>query len=291
MTVRHREGVMTTSRHPVIVGVDGSPAAFGAVRWAADEAVRLDRPLRVIHALETHDPDEEVADGHPLAIDAATEIRNWQPGLSVTAATWCGGPARVLVEQSRDAALVVVGSRGSGGFRSLLIGSVGAHLAAHAHCPVLVVHHAERWAGPEAALPRGEPVVVAVDGSPDAALGLGLGFAEAASRGVPLHAIRTWHEPEHRWSHPPAPARLAAAAERELLAELAPWRSAFPGVAVVPRVEHCPTVPLVLDAARDALMLVIGARGRGGFEGVRLGAVARQVLEHAERPVLVARRG
>ncbi|MFI5916794.1 universal stress protein [Dactylosporangium sp. NPDC051541] len=282
---------MTVSRHPVIVGVDGSPAAFGAVRWAADEAVRLGRPLRIIHALEMHGPYEEIADEHSLAIDAATEIRAWQPGLHVTTATWYGEPARVLVDQSRTAGLIVVGSRGSGGFRSLLVGSVGVHLAAHAHCPVLVVHHAERWAGPESPLPRREPIVVAVDGSADAALGLSLGFAEAANRAVALHAIRTWHEPEHRWSRSPGPAGLAAATERELLAELEPWCSKYPGVTVVPRVEHCPSVPVMLDAARDALMFVIGARGRGGFEGVRLGAVARQVLEHAQVPVLVARRG
>ncbi|WP_426512786.1 universal stress protein [Dactylosporangium sp. McL0621] len=80
------------------------------------------------------------------------------------------------------------------------------------------------------------------------------------------------------------------AAERALSADLEPWRGKFPTVEVVPRVEHCPTVPAMLDAARDALMFVIGARGHGGFLGVRLGAVALQVLEHAGTPVLVARR-
>ena len=282
---------MTSSRHPVIVGVDGSPAASGAVRWAADEAMRRGQLLRIIHALAVHDPYEEVTDEHGLAIEAATEVRNWQPGLHVTTATWHGEPARVLVEQSRTADLVVVGSRGSGGFRSLLVGSVGVHLAAHAHCPVLVVHHAERFAGPESPLPHHQPVVVAADGSADAELGLGLAFAEAAARGVALHAMRTWHEPEHRRGRAADPAGLATAAGRELAADLELWRAKYPAVTVVPRVEPCPSVPVMLDAARDALMMVVGARGRGGFDGVRLGAVARQVLEHAESPVLVARRG
>ncbi|MEU7872118.1 universal stress protein [Dactylosporangium sp. NPDC049140] len=281
---------MIASRRPVIVGVDGSPAAFGAVRWAADEAMRLGQPLRIIHALEVHGPYEEVSDEHGLAIEAANEIRHWQPGLEVTTTTWHGEPARVLIEQSRSASLVVVGSRGSGGFHSLLVGSVGVHLASHAHCPVLVVHHAERWAGPESPLPQREPIVVAADGSDDAEYGLSLGFAEAASRGVALHAMRTWHEPEHRRGRSADPAGLAAAAERALTADLEPWRGKFPTVEVVPRVEHCPTVPAMLDAARDALMFVIGARGHGGFPGVRLGAVALQVLEHAGTPVLVARR-
>ncbi|GAA3453448.1 universal stress protein [Dactylosporangium matsuzakiense] len=282
---------MTAIRHPVIVGVDGSPAAFGAARWAADEAVRLGQSLRIFHALEVHDPYEEVCDEHGLAVEAATEIRGLYPGLEVTTGTWRGEPARMLVEQSRTAALVVVGSRGVGGFRSLLVGSVGMHLAVHAHCPVLVVHHAERWARPQTPLPRHGPVVVASDGSDDAELGLRLAFAEAAARAVPLQAIRTWHEPEHHWGRSPDPAALVAAAEHELTAELQPWLSKYPAVTVVPRIEHCPSVPVMLEAARDALMFVIGARGRGGFEGVRLGAVARQVVEHADAPVLVARRG
>ncbi|MGI5239798.1 universal stress protein [Dactylosporangium sp. CA-139066] len=282
---------MTTSRHPVIVGVDPSPAAFGAVRWAADEAVRRGEPLHVVHALEVHGPLEEVPDQHGPAIDAATEIRRWQPGLQVTTATWHGEPARVLIEQSRGAGLVVVGSRGSGGFHALLVGSVGVHLAAHAHCPVLVVHHAERWAGPESPLPHREPVVVGADGSNDAELGLRLAFEEAAVRGVPVHAVRTWHEPEHRWGRSSDPAGLAAAAERALATDLEPWRSRYPTVAVRARVEHCPSAPGLLDAGRGALMIVVGARGRGGFPGVRLGAVTHQVLHHADAPVLVARHG
>jgi nucleotide-binding universal stress UspA family protein len=280
---------MNANRYPVIVGVDGSPAGFGAVRWAADEAVRLGRPLRIIHALELHGPYEEIVDEHGLAIDAATEIRHLQPSLHVTTASWYGEPARVLVEQSQHASLVVVGSRGTGGFHSLLVGSVGTHLAAHAHCPVLVVHHAERWAGPESALPHHGPVVVGADGSVAAAHALSLAFAEAAARAVPLRAVRTWHEPEHRWGRSATHTALAATAERELAAELEPWRAKYPTVEVQPHVAHCPSVPVLLDAARDALMIVLGARGQGGFEGLRLGAVTRQVLEHAAVPVLVAR--
>jgi nucleotide-binding universal stress UspA family protein len=287
----HQEGVMTANRQPVIVGIDGSPAAFGAVRWAADEATWLHRPLKIVHALELHGPFEEIADEHGLAIDAAAEIRNWRPGLHVTTASWFGEPARVLVELSRHAGLVVVGSRGSGGFRSLLVGSVGVHLAGHAHCPVLVVHHAERWAGPESSLPQGRPVVVGADGSADGEHALGLAYAEAAARAVPLVAVRTWHEPEHRWGLSAGHTTLAATARRELEADLEPWRAKYPAVPVEPKVAHCPSVPVLLDAAREALMVVVGARGRGGFEGMRLGAVSRQVLEHATVPVLVARQG
>lgn len=282
---------MATNRQPVIVGIDGSPASFGAVRWAADEAMRLRLPLKIVHALELHGPFEEVVDEHGLAIDAANEIRHWRPGLHVTTASWYGEPARVLVELSRHARLVVVGSRGSGGFRSLLLGSVGVHLAGHAHCPVLVVHHAERWAGPESSLPHSQPIVVGADGSADGERALGLAFAEGAARAVPLTAVRTWHEPEHRWGFSAGRTALAANTQRELENDLESWRAKYPTVPVEAHVAHCPSVPVLLDAARDALMVVLGARGRGGFEGLRLGAVTQQVLEHATVPVLVARQG
>lgn len=277
------------NRRPVIVGVDGSPASFGAVRWAADEAIRHDQPLRIIHAVQAHGPVEEIADDHGLAIQAAAEIRRWQPGLHVTPATWHGEPARVLVEQSRYASLVVVGSRGYGGFHALMLGSVGMHLAGHAHCPILVVHRAERWAGPETPMPQHRPVVVGADGSVGAEFTLALAFSEAADRGVPLTAVRAWREPQPHRGHIADVAELAASATRELTTELQPWRSKFPGVHVEARVRRGTAVPILLEETQDALMVVLGARGEGGFAGLQLGAVTHQVLEHATAPVLIAR--
>ncbi|MFF5229570.1 universal stress protein [Dactylosporangium sp. NPDC000521] len=84
---------MTANRRPVIVGVDGSPASFGAVRWAVDEAVRHGQQLRVTHAIAVPDAFEPATDEHEVALHAAVEARNWQPGLHVTTFTWCGSPA------------------------------------------------------------------------------------------------------------------------------------------------------------------------------------------------------
>ncbi|WP_238012316.1 universal stress protein [Dactylosporangium sp. AC04546] len=282
---------MSVVRRPVVVGIDGSPAAFGAVRWAADEAVRHGQPLRIAHALEDSGADGEApADEQRIALDAAAEARNWQPGLDVTTSTCPGSPARMLVEQSRQASLVVVGSRGRGGFRSLLVGSVSRQVAEHAVCPVLVVHHAERWAGPEAQLPRHAPVVVGVDGSAAGEVALDLAFAEASSRGVGLTAAWAWLEPVRRWGRHTDADRLADAARRELADDLGPWLAKFPAVEVRQRVMRGETVPLLLDEARAALMVVVGARGHGGFDGLKLGSVPSQVLDHADTPVLVARR-
>ncbi|MET7423677.1 universal stress protein [Dactylosporangium sp. NPDC005555] len=276
---------MAIIERPVIVGVDGSPAALGAVRWAADEAVRLRRPLRVTHALGVPGPSEEITDEQGLVLNAAVEARHWYPGLRVTTSTWYGRPAHVLREQSRHAELVVVGSRGHGGLHSLFVGSVGMHLARHAQCPVLVVHHAERWAGPESQLPSGPPVVVGADGSAGALTVMEAAFGEASARRVPLVAVRVWQPPSSRLVRRTDPDNLAA----ELDADLERLRAKDPAVEVEIRVRQGATVPVLLYEARDALMIVLGAHGLSGLTGMRLGAVTQHVLEHADTPVLVVR--
>lgn len=274
---------------PVIAGVDGSTASFGAARWAADEAVRLGRPLEIVRVVAPPGPIGGDADEHRVAIDIAAACRQWQPGLEITAAAWAGDPAAELCAHSRRAGLVVVASRGFGGFHSLVVGSVGTHLVAYAHCPVLVVHHGERWAGPESMLPRHQPVVVGVDGPASATEALGVAFDEAAHRGAPLVALRAWQRPSrgHGWSTGvDGPHRAAA---RELAACVEPWLAKYPEVDVAQRVVEGTAPAALLTAGADALLIVLGARGAGGFQELRLGAVAQQVLHHADVPVLVVR--
>ncbi|MER7274835.1 universal stress protein [Dactylosporangium sp. NPDC000244] len=280
---------MTANRRPVTVGVDGSPASFGAVRWAVDEAVRHGQPLRVTHAIAVAGALERAADEHEVALHAAVEARTWHPGLHVTTSTWRGSPARVLLDQSQSASLLVVGSRGMGGFGSLRIGSVGLQVAAHAHCPVLVVHHAERWAGPDVPLPQHQPIVVGADSSAHAEFAVELAFAEAMSRGVPLVAVRAWQEPAHHWGRATDLTQCAAGAYDMLAAGLEPWRAKYPTVPVDLRTVRGAPAPVLLAEGRDALMIVLGPRGTGGFDDLSMGSVTQQVLDHASAPVLVAR--
>ncbi|MEV0562691.1 universal stress protein [Dactylosporangium sp. NPDC050588] len=132
---------------PVVAGVDGSMASLGAVRWAADEAARHGRTLRIVHAMSW----EGHADGQGIVLDAADDARAWQPGISVETVTVGGRPGRVLQEQSRSASLVAIGGRTHDGGQ--LNSSVCAQLAAYAHCPVLVVNRGERWIPESAAGP------------------------------------------------------------------------------------------------------------------------------------------
>ncbi|GAA2574831.1 universal stress protein [Dactylosporangium fulvum] len=278
---------MIANRRPVIVGVDGSPASLGAVRWAVDEAVRHGKPLRITHALGVPGPSEQAVDEHVIALEAAIEARNWHRGLHITTSTWHGSPAHVLIEESRHASLVVVGSRRTRGFHSLLDGSVGLQLATHAYCPVLIVHHAERWTGPERPLPQ-QPIVVGSDGSAPSEFAVGLAFSEAATRGVHLVAVCAWREPARRWGRAADLTRLAAAVHDALAADLEPWQAKYPTVPVDLRAVRGTAAPVLLAEGSDALMVVLGPRGRDGFDDLRLGSVTQQVLDHATIPVLIA---
>jgi len=146
----------------VIVGVDGSETARKAVRWAAREAKLRGMKLELVSAWEI--PiysyasgygfpaiSEEMmksltarAEGHLAeALDEArAEAREVQ--IEIIAAE--GQPAKVLVEVAKGADLLVVGSRGLGGFRELLLGSVSQQCAQHATCPVVIVRHLEEGA-------------------------------------------------------------------------------------------------------------------------------------------------
>ncbi|MEV4135244.1 universal stress protein [Dactylosporangium sp. NPDC049742] len=276
-------GTMPGDIAPIVVGVDGSAASSGAVRWAVDEAARHGCPLMVVHALGMPVPFGLSAQEPAPARSAAALARGWEPTVEVGTVVVAGEPSDVLCEQSHHARLVVIGSRGFGGFAGLLLGSVGMHLSSRAACPVLVVHHAERWAGPEASLPRNGPVVVGVDGSSGSVLALELAFEEAAARNLPLDVIRAWQVPDS------GSASAEAAAGHALAAEVEPWRAKYPDVEIDLRLLPGTAAEALTRASEHAVMVVVGVRGRGGFTGSRLGSVSGQVLHHAAGPVLIAR--
>ncbi|GIG21342.1 universal stress protein [Cellulomonas chitinilytica] len=137
---------------PVVVGIDGSPGALAAAHAAAHEAWTLGRGLVVVHArptvpdpfgrgtgvpVRTDDPDHPT---HRAARAIADELAATYEGLHVDVELVDDDPATALVELSHASPLLVVGSRGLGGFRGMLLGSVSADVVREATCPVLVVH-------------------------------------------------------------------------------------------------------------------------------------------------------
>jgi nucleotide-binding universal stress UspA family protein len=134
----------------IVVGTDGSKCAAAAVQWAVTEAELRHADLEVVHGWMVTsvavDPTgmamgtcEET--GSILLKEAEAAVHEQSPGLSVTTLLTPLTPAGALVEASGDADLVVVGSRGHGGFTGLLLGSVGSQVVHHSQCPVVVVRH------------------------------------------------------------------------------------------------------------------------------------------------------
>jgi nucleotide-binding universal stress UspA family protein len=269
----------------MLVGYDGSSGSQQALRWAARQARARKVVLTVCQAWGPGFPiladDEAVlgfarrsgervlAEGLRLAgsIMEATDVR---PMLAP------GTAAAVLCEHSREADAVVTGARGRGGMAGLLLGSVAEHIAAHAHGAVVVVRG--HWS-PAAEFGRGS-VVVGADGSPRCRAAVDFAFGQAALSDVPLLALCALAD---------APGSLAdaRACQDDFEQTIAEALERYPRVAV-----HRSVVPggarsALLAACRDAQLVVVGARGRGGITGMSLGTVSRAVLHHAPCPAAV----
>ncbi|MFE0529262.1 universal stress protein [Micromonospora parva] len=283
---------------PVVVGVDGSPSSLAAAEHAARAAQLRSRPLLLVHGylhpfgygvpLNPYEigvpaPSEEA---QKMMERTAAELGERWPGLAVEARQVAGGPGATLIEESRRAELVVVGSRGRGGFAGLLLGSVGAQVAAHAHCPVLVVRPDEQ------PIPVDGPVLVGVDGSESSDLAVSVGADEAALRDVPLvlvHVVATdggrmvpEEIEESQAAHQAEAVRLLADASAVV-------RARHPDLVVREHpVRAAGAAQGLIEASGAAALLVVGTRGRAGFAGLLLGSVSQAAIQHAHCPVLVA---
>jgi nucleotide-binding universal stress UspA family protein len=288
------------TQRAVVAGVDGSECGLQAVRWAAAEASQRQLPLRLVaaHAWPSGglvgDPGlgvdyrtvlRDVVLGH-LAT-AAADARQVAPELDIEQVEVTGYPVPVLLGESAQAEIVVLGDRGLGGFTGLLIGSVAVEVTAHASCPVIVVRGSE----PDRTVPRPEPVVVGVDGSPTSEAATAFAFEAASLRRVPLVAVHVWRDvlvdatmaPLLDWD-------VIDSDEREVLAErLAGWTEKYPDVPVRRLVARDRPARALVEESGRAQLVVVGSRGRGGFHGLLLGSVSQALLHHAHCPVAVVR--
>lgn len=290
----------------VLVGYDGSGQSKLALRWGLDEAWRRQLPVTILLA-DTPDivlngsgtgydelaGDPRRVEVQALLTDAVELAAKWAPGVSVSPRLAAASAATAVLEAMGDASIVVLGSRGLGGFRELLVGSTSLHVATHATVPVVVIRTDENVpAGPEAGR-----VVVGVDGSDVAQDALRFAFDEASLRAVGLTAVRAWHSwyfespgakggaiPEHVEDEVLVPGETAA-----LRDAVAGWRGKYPDVNVRERVVHATAAEALVDAARGSELVVVGSRGRGGFRSLLLGSVSHAVLHHATSPVAIVR--
>ena len=297
----------------IVVGVDGSEPADRALCWAVEEAqVRL-AELEIVLAYATqfggfrspaHAAPGATGGRHP-ALAAANEAlaeqalqrvvaRNGEVlgrvKWSTTLAPVTTSPAHALVEAGDEAELVVVGSRGLGGFGALLLGSVSYGTAGHAPCPVAVVRHGDRA---EVVAPA--RIVVGIDDSRGARRALRWAVDEAELRGIPLTIAHGYSAPVVHLLGGLAP--YAAADEARVQARDTAERVVARALEIVDapatvRVDRVITMAsaaaLMLDLAGDDTLLVVGTRGHGTIGRMVLGSVSQQVLHHATCPVVVA---
>jgi nucleotide-binding universal stress UspA family protein len=282
---------------PIVVGIDGSESAVHAAGWAAAEAVRRELPLRLVHTFDIplgYAPGvvapQAVRDGmcqqgwawlHEARDAVAGIAQDLEPELIVKQ----GPVLPFLVEQSQTATMIVLGTRGLGGFTGLLIGSISVALAGRAHCPVVVTRGTDNTSG---------DIVVGIDGTPAGEAALAFAFEEASLRDRAVVAVHTWTDSVLE----AALAGSAAAVDfyplqqqaYELLAErLAGWQEKYPDVIVRREVVRDRPATALLRYSEGAALVVVGSRGRGGFRGLILGSTSQHLLHHASCPVAVVR--
>lgn len=287
------------TKYGILTGVDGSALSRAAVAWAAGEAAMRHEHVTLMHVVAPVIVSWPVA-GEQVAIakwqqdnaqDVLLQARN---DLAAAAGGSCPIEVRTevqysnvvhtLVDASKEARMVVVGSHGRGALGRFVLGSVSSGLAHHAHCPVAIVHADET-----SPIDPGAPVLLGIDGSPASKAATAFAFEEAAGRGVPLVALHAWSDVGvfpmlgMDW-------RTYQGQGEELLAErLAGWQERYPDVQIERRLVCDTPARWLLEESERAQLVVLGSHGRGGFGGMLLGSVSSAVAQSAKIPVIVVR--
>ncbi len=284
------------TRGPVVVGVDGSAGALGAVDLAARRAHERRLPLRIVHAFTWSVADEPLgpvpgipaqgsrtAEADRILAEARARALGVSPGLSVHLVVTIAPAVTVLLAEAEDATITVVGRRGHGALPGLMLGSVSARVAAHARHPVVIACGAPDQTG---------DVVVGVDGSPVGSAAIGFAFQAASLAGCRLTLLHAYRYPVATGAGDMLPLvyDLAELAEEEsaVLGEaIAGWRERFPDVPTRSMLVREGATRALLHAAERARLVVVGSRVHGAFPSLLLGSVSQAVIRHATRPVAV----
>lgn len=296
MTINDTSGKLDVPQGAVVVAVDGADPSHAALLWAAAEASRRGQPLHIVTIEETLDAamsfDAELVGVAELLDKSATallesarrSVAEKYPSLHVTTAEAEGQPARLFVEASETAGLLVLGSHGKPKLTHAGMGTTAFQTATHARCPIVLIHPDRRHEHVSPAR-----VVVGVDFS-EAAVGA-LDFAATmAGQGGTVRIVHAWWLSAIEGAilgtgDTDAEETILRTHAHELDAMAADARERHPGVAFEARPVVGTPVDSLSAAAEDADLLVVSKRGRGGFLGLALGSTALKVLAAAPGPV------
>lgn len=282
----------------ILVGIGESAGFSDTLDWAAREAQLRGRALHAVRVWDIPSavtPWDVTADSvvrdhlrteaeHGMH-DAVTHLNEKWPDVQVRTDVVEGTTWHVLAHRGADSELTVVGAHHGGSVRPMILGSVGAAVAAHAQGPVIAVH-----AQPEAAEPD-RAVVVGIDGAPGNADVLAFAFDFASRHGRPVHALYCF-SPDLIASSPWRTRQpFAEQADRWLAEVLAGWQERYPDVQVRREVIREHPVPALVSAADGQQLLVVGASSAHNRIGSLLGSVTQSVLHHAACSVAVVPSG
>lgn len=279
----------------IIVGFDGSADAQRAVEWATEEGARRGLGVVVVQSWKEpvfasqswteawEDPKGLESAARATFVAAIEDLSSRHAGVEVSTSLVDEPPARALVAASAEAAMVVVGARGRGGFASLLLGSVSQRVASTAATTVVVVRGAAR--------PDGE-VVVGIDGSELSRKALAWASEAARLRSVPLRVVQAWSFLTPAGVHGPENFRSdytqedASQVANQVVEEVL---GADHGLDVEVEAPCDLPAKALVERAATAGLLVVGSRGVSPLERLTLGSVSVQLLHHADCPVAIVR--
>jgi len=310
----------STLMQRVVVGIDGTPDGLAAAEYAVGLTPRRNTALVLLHAyrrtpalnplLPAVDADpvltgsaatavayrpyasgfsvDLMRDAGARALEAVREHLDARfPALAVEMDLVAGSPARALLHESRTAYAVVVGRNHERSAERFFTGSTSSAVATHADCPVVVVP--TNWRD----LPETGRVVVGLDAGRQEHEVLTFAFEQAQHRAAQLVVLHSAEASDY-WDPPfegrPADHFDLHGGRRAVSEALAGWATLYPDVAVTTSFSEATSPAQALVRASDSAdLVVVGARGQGGFRGLLLGSTARSVVRHASSPVAVVR--
>lgn len=276
----------------VIVAIDGGPAGNAAVDWMLERARTVSLSVELTTVVElgwapAGGPEDDFHIVYERALsEAARRVDVAAPNLRKTSVVRRGNPVEELIRASHKANLLVIGTNKKTGFiTGAVYGTLPLRLAAHARCPLVVVP--ANWTR------RDGPVVAGAEDDRSSDVALDFAAREAARLGRGLLIVHAWTIPATLGMDDGGvvPFDALQEAHEEILALAAGRiRDANPGLAVTAVLEQGPAAPTLVEASREAALLVVGSHGRGAVAGLILGSVSHDVLLNMPCPIAVVPR-